>query len=49
MFDFVVAKSLLHHLADEEAHDLLVTARRVLREGGVFSPQILHATTVNPS
>jgi SAM-dependent methyltransferase len=35
-FDFVVAKSLLHHLSDGEADGLLVTARRVLRQGGVF-------------
>jgi SAM-dependent methyltransferase len=35
-FDFVVAKSLLHHLNDEDALGLLQTARRLLRRGGVF-------------
>jgi SAM-dependent methyltransferase len=35
-FDFVVAKSLLHHLGDEDAHHLLAVARRVLRLDGVF-------------
>jgi 2-polyprenyl-3-methyl-5-hydroxy-6-metoxy-1,4-benzoquinol methylase len=35
-FDLVVAKSLLHHLDDSEAHQLLETARRLLRAGGAF-------------
>jgi SAM-dependent methyltransferase len=35
-FDFLVAKSLLHHLNDAEAHQLLQTAARLLRAGGVF-------------
>jgi SAM-dependent methyltransferase len=35
-FDFVVAKSLLHHLTDEQARQLVATARRCLRTGGVF-------------
>lgn len=35
-FDFVVAKSLLHHLSDGDAHHLLATARHTLRRGGVF-------------
>jgi SAM-dependent methyltransferase len=35
-FDFVVAKSLLHHLDDVEAHQLLETGVRLLRTGGVF-------------
>lgn len=35
-FDIVVAKGLLHHLDDDEAHALLAAARRWLREGGVF-------------
>jgi SAM-dependent methyltransferase len=35
-FDFVVAKGLIHHLDDEEAHLLLESARKVLRPGGVF-------------
>ena len=35
-FDFVVAKSLLHHLSDAEAHQLLETGVRLLRTGGVF-------------
>lgn len=35
-FDFVVAKSLLHHLNDQDALKLLTTARRLLRPGGVF-------------
>ena len=35
-FDFVVAKGLLHHLGDDEAHALLAAARGWLREDGVF-------------
>jgi len=35
-FDFVVAKSLLHHLSDADADRVVATARRVLRPGGVF-------------
>jgi SAM-dependent methyltransferase len=35
-FDFVVAKSLLHHLSDQDAHSLLATAGGLLRDGGVF-------------
>lgn len=35
-FDLVVAKSLLHHLDDAEANQLLETAARLLRAGGVF-------------
>ncbi|MBK5260160.1 MAG: class I SAM-dependent methyltransferase [Thermoanaerobaculia bacterium] len=35
-FDFVVARSLLHHLNDEEANQLLASARRHLRPGGTF-------------
>jgi len=35
-FDFVVAKSLLHHLSDADAGRVVATARRVLRPGGVF-------------
>ena len=35
-FDFVVARSLLHHLSDEDADRVIATARRVLRPGGVF-------------
>jgi len=35
-FDFVVAKSLLHHLSDAEVHDLLGAASRLLKKGGVF-------------
>jgi len=35
-FDFVVAKSLLHHLDDAEADQLLETAARLLRADGVF-------------
>jgi len=35
-FDLVVAVSLLHHLADDEAHQLLRAAWHVLRPGGAF-------------
>jgi 2-polyprenyl-3-methyl-5-hydroxy-6-metoxy-1,4-benzoquinol methylase len=35
-FDFVVAKSLLHHLSDAESHQLLETAARLLRPSGIF-------------
>jgi SAM-dependent methyltransferase len=35
-FDFVVAKSLLHHLSDGEADGLLSRSSKVLRPGGVF-------------
>lgn len=35
-FDLVVAVSLLHHLGDDEAHQLLRTTARVLRPGGAF-------------
>lgn len=35
-YDFVVAKGLLHHLSDGEAHALLGSARHYLRPGGVF-------------
>ena len=35
-FDFVVAKSLLHHLNDVDAEHVIATARSVLRPGGVF-------------
>jgi len=35
-FDFVVAKSVLHHLTDAEAHHLLASAHHLLRPGGVF-------------
>ena len=35
-FDFVVAKGLLHHLSDDDAHHLLDVAGRVLARGGVF-------------
>jgi ubiquinone/menaquinone biosynthesis C-methylase UbiE len=35
-FDVVVAKGILHHLTDDDAHHLLRTAARSLREGGVF-------------
>jgi len=35
-FDFVVAKSLLHHLSDGDAHQLLAASRNALRSGGVF-------------
>jgi 2-polyprenyl-3-methyl-5-hydroxy-6-metoxy-1,4-benzoquinol methylase len=35
-YDFVVAKGLLHHISDEDAHDLLVVARRLLAPNGVF-------------
>lgn len=44
-FDFLVAKSLLHHLNDAEAHQLLETAVRLLRTGGIFfsSDAVRHA------
>src|SRR3954452_7471317 len=35
-YDFVVAKGLLHHISDEDAHHLLGVASRVLARGGVF-------------
>lgn len=35
-FDFVVAKSLLHHLDDVDAHRVIAAARRLLIPGGVF-------------
>jgi SAM-dependent methyltransferase len=35
-FDFVVAKSVLHHLNDDDANALFALARRSLRTGGVF-------------
>ena len=35
-FDFVVASALLHHLSDEDAHQLLAAARRYLESGGAF-------------
>jgi SAM-dependent methyltransferase len=35
-FDFIVAKGLLHHLSDDDAHHLLAMARRLLRPEGVF-------------
>ena len=35
-FDLVVAKGILHHLADDDAHRLLATAARCLRAGGAF-------------
>ena len=35
-FDFVVAKSLFHHLSDADAHRVVAAARRLLRPGGVF-------------
>ncbi len=35
-FDFVVAKGLLHHLTDDDAHALLDAGCRYLRPGGVF-------------
>lgn len=35
-FDFVVAKSILHHLSDDEAAELLGRASRCLRAGGTF-------------
>jgi len=35
-FDVVVAKALLHHLSDDDAHHLLDVAWRVLARGGVF-------------
>ncbi|MBV8516041.1 MAG: class I SAM-dependent methyltransferase [Acidobacteria bacterium] len=44
-FDIVVAKSLLHHLSDGDAHALLASARRWLRPGGAFvsSDGVVHA------
>ena len=35
-FDVVIAKSVLHHLDDDEARHLVTTAKRILRPGGVF-------------
>lgn len=35
-FDFVVVKSVLHHLSDADADRVIATARRVLHQGGVF-------------
>jgi SAM-dependent methyltransferase len=35
-YDFVIAKSLLHHLSDRDAEALLAVARRLLRSGGSF-------------
>ncbi len=35
-FDVVVAKGILHHLTDEDAHRLLAAAARCLRAGGAF-------------
>jgi SAM-dependent methyltransferase len=35
-YDFVVAKGLLHHISDEDAHHLLDVAQRALAWGGVF-------------
>jgi len=35
-FDFVVARSLLHHLGDSDAGKVVAMARRVLPPGGVF-------------
>lgn len=35
-FDFVVAKALLHHLSDDDAHRLLQSARRYVARGGTF-------------
>lgn len=35
-FDRIVARGILHHLNDDDAHRLLATARRHLAPGGVF-------------
>ena len=35
-FDFVVAKSLFHHLSDADADRVVAMARRMLRQDGVF-------------
>src|SRR5262249_8543429 len=35
-FDFVVAKSVLHHLSYADADRVVITARRMLRPGGCF-------------
>lgn len=35
-FDLVVAKGILHHLTDDDAHRLVSTAARCLRAGGAF-------------
>ena len=35
-FDLVIAKGILHHLNDDEAHQLLRAAFRYLRPGGFF-------------
>ena len=35
-FDFVVIKSVLHHLGDEDAQRLVATVRGLLRPGGVL-------------
>lgn len=36
VFDLVVAKAILHHLDDDEAHQLLASARLQLRSGGAL-------------
>lgn len=36
VFDLVVAKAILHHLGDDEAHQLIASARLQLRPGGAL-------------
>ncbi|HYC62740.1 MAG TPA: class I SAM-dependent methyltransferase [Thermoanaerobaculia bacterium] len=43
-FDLIVAKGILHHLNDEDAHHLLHSARRLMQRDGVFvsSDNVFH-------